>query len=69
MSNVSLLKEQLGLRNLQEQVEKHSVNKNCSDLSLFEKIILYKAKLLLLKLIHLFAREDLLVKKVEIEEN
>ena len=26
----------LDLRNLQEQVKKHSVTKNCSDLSLFE---------------------------------
>ena len=26
----------LGMRNLQEQVKKHSVTKNCSDLSLFE---------------------------------
>ena len=31
-------------------------------------IYLVKAKLLLLKLIHLFAREVLLVKKLEIEE-
>ena len=30
----------LDLRNLQEQVKKHSVTKNCSDLSLFEKIVL-----------------------------
>ena len=29
---------------------------------------LHKAKLLLLTLIHLFAREDLLVKKLEIQE-
>ena len=28
------------LRNLQEQVKKHSVTKNCSDLSLFEQIVL-----------------------------
>ena len=26
----------LGFRNMQEKLEKHSVTKNCSDLSLFE---------------------------------
>ena len=29
----------LDMRNLQEQLKKHSVTKNCSDLSLFEQIL------------------------------
>ena len=32
--------------NLQEQVRKHSVAKNCSDFSLFEKIVLVISKIL-----------------------
>ena len=34
------------MRNLQEQVKKHSVTKNCSDLSLFEQIVLVISKFL-----------------------
>ena len=30
----------LDIRNLQEQVKKHFVTKNCSDLSLFEQIVI-----------------------------
>jgi hypothetical protein len=36
----------LDLRNLQEQAKKHSVTKNCSDLSLFESIVLVISKCL-----------------------
>ena len=34
------------MRNLQEQVKKHSVTKNCSDLSLFEETVLMIPKFL-----------------------
>merc|ERR1711997_1210896 len=34
------------MKNLQEQVKKHSVTKNCSDLSLFEQIVLVISKFL-----------------------
>ena len=33
------------MRNLQDQVKKHSAVKNCSDISLFEKKILFKGRL------------------------
>ena len=36
----------LDMRNPQEQVKKHSLTKNCSDLSLFEKIVLVISKLI-----------------------
>ena len=36
----------LYLRNLQEQVKNHSATKNCSDLSLFEQIVLVISKFL-----------------------
>ena len=36
----------LYLRNLQERVKKHSVTKNCSDLSLLEQIVLVISKFL-----------------------
>ena len=34
------------MRNLQEQVKKHSVTKNCSDISLFEQIVLLISRFL-----------------------
>ena len=37
----------LDLRNLQEQVKKHSLTKNCSDLSLYQQIVLVMEKKLL----------------------
>ena len=39
------------MRNLQEQVKKHSVTKNCSNLSLFEQIILEQLEFKLEKMI------------------
>ena len=35
----------LDMRNLQEQVKKHTVTKNCSDLSLFDQIVLVISKI------------------------
>ena len=35
------------MRNLQEQFKKHSVTKNCSDLSLYQQIVLVMEKKLL----------------------
>ena len=43
--NIYFFHFELDLRNLQEQVKKHSVTKNCSKLSLFEQIVLVIEKI------------------------